>query len=167
MPRSEIDELPARVEGTRPIRVGEKVPAFAAPDERERERRVPDGPRPHVLVFYRGYWCPWCNGQLAALGRRFDDVRAIADTAVFGISVDPSERGRALRDELMLPFALLSDPAGAVVRRYGVWSDDERHSLPATVVFDATGTVRYVHVGIDFTDRPDEAELLAALAGAA
>ena len=42
-----------------------------------------------------------------------------------GISVDPIENNRAMVEKLLLPFPLLSDPEGRVIKEWGVWSDTE------------------------------------------
>jgi peroxiredoxin len=149
-----------------PICVGATAPTFVAADELGEERNVPEAACPHLLIFYRGDWCPWCNGQLAALARRFDGAAALPRAITFGISVDGSERGLLLRKKLLLPFALLSDPDGSIIRCFGFWNPKERISRPAVVVIDSHGTVRYVHAGDDHTDRPSEDAVLLALGGA-
>jgi len=61
----------------------------------------------------------------------------------------------------------LSDPRGALSRRYRVWNDDERSAIPAIVVVDQPETVRWVYAGHDVADRPGDEEVFAALDGRA
>lgn len=84
---------------------------------------------------------------------------------VVGISVDPPDHNRAMVEKLRLPFPLLSDAQGALSRRYGVWNGDERVAIPAIVVVDRAGTVRWVYAGHDFADRPGDEEVFGALDG--
>jgi peroxiredoxin len=59
-------------------------------------------------------------------------------------------------DKLILPFSLLADVDGEVIRRYGVWDEKGQISRPAIFVIDEGGTVRYSYVGEDFADRPGD-----------
>jgi hypothetical protein len=66
--------------------------------------------------------------------------------------------------KLSLPFPLLSDPRGDLIKRLGLWNDEEGVSEPAIVALDMSGTVRYLYSGgTDFADRPQEESLLYIL----
>jgi hypothetical protein len=67
--------------------------------------------------------------------------------------------------KLMLPFPLLSDARGELARRYGLWDAEEGVAVPAIVVVDRSGEIRYLYAGGDFADRPGDGEILAALDG--
>ena len=67
-------------------------------------------------------------------------------------------------EKLDLPFPLLSDPEGELIRRLGLWNEEEGVSEPAIVVLDKSGTVQYLYSsGKDFSDRPPEEYLLKIL----
>jgi len=67
-------------------------------------------------------------------------------------------------EKLGLPFPLLSDPRGDLIKRLGLWNDEEGVSEPAIVALDGSGTVRYLYSGgTDFADRPQEESLLYIL----
>jgi hypothetical protein len=67
-------------------------------------------------------------------------------------------------EKLSLPFPLLSDPRGDLIKRLGLWNDEEGVSEPAIVALDGAGTVRYLYSGgTDFADRPQEESLLYIL----
>ena len=67
-------------------------------------------------------------------------------------------------EKLDLPFPLLSDPRGELVKRCGLWNDEESVSEPAIVALDKSGTVQYLYSGgTDFADRPQEESLLYIL----
>jgi hypothetical protein len=69
-------------------------------------------------------------------------------------------------EKLDLPFPLLSDPRGELIKRLGLWNEEEGVSEPAIVVLDKSGIVRYLYSGgKDFSDRPPEENLLEILDG--
>ncbi|HET7481069.1 MAG TPA: peroxiredoxin family protein [Rubrobacteraceae bacterium] len=146
------------------ISVGEKAPTFELPDQTgypwNLSGQLELGPA--MLVFYRGDWCPYCNGQLASLARGFERF-ARYNTEVAAISVDPPEHSLALSNKLLLPFPVLTDPKGELAKRYGLWDAKEGVAVPATVLIDRTGEVAYLYAGKDFADRPAEEEVLSVL----
>src|SRR3712207_9586379 len=67
--------------------------------------------------------------------------------------------------KLLLPFPLLSDPRGDLIKRYGLWDEDDGVARPSIVVVDRSREVRYLYSGSDFADRPGDEEVFAALEG--
>jgi len=82
---------------------------------------------------------------------------------IAGVSVDPPSHGKAMAEKLELPFPLLSDPTGDLAKRCGLWNDRESVAVPAIVVIDRGGVIRYLYSGNDFADRPGDDEVLEAL----
>jgi hypothetical protein len=83
---------------------------------------------------------------------------------IAGISVDPPSRNAGMVDKLGLPFHLLSDPRGDLIKHCGLWNDEEGVSEPAIVALEKSGTVQYLYSGgADFADRPQEESLLYIL----
>ena len=82
---------------------------------------------------------------------------------VAGVSVDPPSHSKGMAEKLSLPFPLLSDPRGDLARRCGLWNAEEGVAVPAIVVVDREGIVRYLYEGRDFADRPGDEEVLGAL----
>ncbi len=82
------------------------------------------------------------------------------------ISVDPPSRNRQMVEKLDLPFTLLSDPRGDLIKTLGLWNEKEGVSEPAIVVLDGSGEVRYAYSGGgDFSDRPPNEILFELLDG--
>lgn len=89
-----------------------------------------------------------------------------AGVSVAGISVDPVANNLAMVEKLLLPFPLLSDPEGRVIKEWGVWSDGEGGiAQPAIFALRRDGSIAWRYVGIDFADRPTDDELFASLRG--
>src|SRR5215212_8031213 len=127
------------------VRVGEKIPYFELPDQQGYPWSLSGELElgPVVLVFYRGDWCQYCNGQLAAYARRYEEFDGHG-AQVTGVSVDPR---------------------GELTKRLGLWDEEEGVAKPSVVVLDRTGEIRYLYSGSDFADRPGDEEVLAALKG--
>ena len=79
------------------------------------------------------------------------------------MSVDPPSHNEAMVEKLDLPFPLLSDARGDLARRCDLWNDEEGVAVPAIVVLDRAGVIRYFYTGQDFADRPGDDEVLGAL----
>ncbi len=148
------------------LSVGQKVPYFELPDQLDYPWSISGQLEtgPVVLVFYRGDWDPYCNGQLASYARNYGEFER-RGAQVAGISVDPPRNNARMVGKLLLPFPLLSDPEGELARRYGLWDAEEGVAVPAVVVVDQSGEVRYLYKGNDPADRPEDGEVFAALKG--
>lgn len=75
-----------------------------------------------------------------------------------------------VRDEYgvdMTTMTILSDPDHAVIDRYGIFNDQEARGRPVphptTLIIDREGVVRWRVTETDYTLRPENEEILAAL----
>ena len=99
---------------------------------------------------------------MASYARDWEKFEA-AGLALAAISVDSVEQNAAMVDKLLLPFPVLSDPEGAVIRDYGVWNDAEGGlARPSLFLVRRDWSVAYTYVGQDFADRPRDEDLFAA-----
>ncbi len=73
-----------------------------------------------VLYFYPKDNTPGCTTQACGLRDRWPDYQGV-NAAVFGVSTDSLASHRTFIDKYGLPFPLLSDEDGKIVRAYGVW----------------------------------------------
>ena len=81
------------------------------------------------------------------------------------ICVDSVEQNRAMVDKLLLPFPILSDPEASVIEPWGVLNAAERGiAKPALFLVRPDRSVAFEYIGEDFTDRPTDEELFAAVA---
>lgn len=123
-----------------------------------------------VLVFYRGYWCPYCIAQLKEMRSLLTDELK-KDTEMLVVSID-DDKGtqtaitRITADGMKADFTFLSDPDHAVIARYGVTNPaGSRRGIPhpATYVIDKKGVVRWRDVQTDYKIRPTNAAVLTAV----
>jgi peroxiredoxin len=119
-----------------------------------------------VLIFYRGYWWPFCNSELRGIEQRLADFRA-AGVQPIAISVDTPEQSRDLSSKAGYTFPLLSDPKAETITRYGVLHKDgagRGHDIarPAEFLVDHAGTVRWRNLTGDIRVRARPEEILEA-----
>jgi peroxiredoxin len=88
------------------------------------------------------------------------------EVSLAGISVDPVKNNRAMVDKLLLPFPLLSDPEGRVIKEWGVWTDAEGGiAKPSIFAVRKDRLIAWRYVGNDYADRPTDDELFDSLRG--
>ena len=159
---------------TDPIKVGEVAPDFTLMDQNGRSVRLATLNKPALLVFYRGYWCPFCARQLA-------DLRSLPKPEdkfkVFAISVDPTDKSIGLANKIAadgkgeLPFPLLSDPGHQTIDAYGLFDPAyagqsfEGIARATILILDKDRKVLWSSVATDYKKRPSVIELRAAVDG--
>ncbi len=85
---------------------------------------------------------------------------------IAAISVDPPETNRPHRQKLGLSFPLLSDVSRETIRRYGLLHSGggpggSDISMPAEILVDSTGTIRWVNFTESATVRIRPEQVLA------
>ena len=95
--------------------------------------------------------------QLAHAYPRFQ----AAGVALAMLSPDSVKRARQLAEQTAAPFPVLSDMDDDTTVAYNLFEDGI--ALPATVLVDATGQVRWQYVGQKPSDRPSPEMLLASV----
>jgi peroxiredoxin len=104
------------------VAVGAQAPVFGAVDENGRQWHLDEALErsPRVLIFYRGDWWPYCNGQLVSYARKHEEFQK-RGAEIIAICVDTPEQNKAMIDKLLLPLHILSDPEGErAIKPYGV-----------------------------------------------
>jgi peroxiredoxin len=185
--RQQINELKAQGAEGRALGVGAQAPDFELESVSGRRVRLSGELTrgPVVLTFYRGKWCPFCNLQLKSLQRVVDAFKE-QGASLLAISPQTLEASRELYAEGTPDFELLSDPGNATAAAYGLsyrisnelqnalnimgldlaaLNGEAAETLPigATYVVAPDGRIAYAFVDADFTNRPEPADILAAL----
>ena len=117
-----------------------------------------------LLSFHPLAWTGVCQRQMEALEMNADAFAELKAQA-FGISVDPVPSKKAWADAIGVKRTrLLSDfwPHGAAASALGLFREDDGFSERASVIVDASGTVRFVKV-YPIGEVPDVNELLEVL----
>jgi peroxiredoxin len=123
--------------------------------------------------------------ELDALKKTTAEFKALGATFI-AISPQLQSFNRELREEKKLTFEILSDPGNEVAQRYGLtfklpddlkeiylkfnidlekYNGDDSWTLPlpARLVIDQEGIIRYAAINADYTVRPEPEETIAAL----
>ncbi len=125
------------------IKIGSPVPDFEV-QTRGKPLRLSDfkGRQHVVLFFYPGDFTPVCTQEACYFRDNTDELKKLG-AAVLGISRDDDSSHEKFRAEYNLPYELVSDPGGKLIKQFGLARFGGL--LPpkrATFVIDKDGIVR-------------------------
>ncbi len=158
-----------------PVGVGEEAPDFTLEDTQGQQVTLSSarGKMPKVLVFFRGYWCPFCAHQLSELRSLLKTDERVR---LLTVSVDDHEKSKQLAEKIAsdgkgsVNYAMLSDPGHQIIDAYGLHDpayDGKRFDgvpHPAVYVIDKDGRVAWARVESDYKVRPSNEDIRAVLA---
>ena len=115
-----------------------------------------------VVLFFRGPWCPVCRRQIVRIGERKVEWEGLGANiiAVSSCPITDSSEDTPLRQ---YGIDYQHDPGGAEIVRLGLAMEHPEHGIiarPATLIADATGIIRYAHIGTHTRDRPEPEAIL-------
>jgi peroxiredoxin len=167
--------------------INSKAPDFKATDQNGNEVRLKDLVKKGkvVLIFYRGYWCPFCHRELQRLS---DSLQLIKDKGATVIAVTPEKPENVLRtaDTVKAGYSILHDeglkimkayevefvvPENTVTRYRNTGIDLEKINgkdwnylpVPAVYIIDKESTITYRFFNTDYKKRPTVQEILKNL----
>jgi peroxiredoxin len=157
-----------------PVAVGESAPDFTLEDQNGNKVALSDArdKSPVVLVFYRGYWWPYCARQLAELRSLLNKHENVK---LYAISIDPPDVSKTFAEKIAsdgkgaVGFPLLSDPAHKIINAYGLrdpaYEGQKVYGIPhpAVYVIDKSGKVTWAKVESDYRKRPTNQEIRNAI----
>jgi len=141
---------------------------------------------PVVVTFYRGGWCPYCNLELKAYQEIIPQIVA-AGASLVAISPEKPDDTLSTAEKNALTFEVLSDVGQKVGRAFGLvylfteelksayrgfnldiparngTPDEWALPVSATYVIDRNGLIVYAYTDVDYRDRADPRDVLAAL----
>ncbi len=140
---------------------------------------------PLVLTFFRGAWCPYCSETLDSLEEALPDLVA-AGASLVGLTPETGGRALAMKQAHALNYDVLIDVDLAIGMAFGVVFRTppayeavlrsrrvdlpERSGnatswlpIPATFLVGRNGRIAKRWVDIDFTRRPEPADIVAAV----
>lgn len=171
----------------RAVKAGDQAPDFRLPDARGGHVQLRNllARGPVVVSFYRGGWCPYCNLELRALENTLPAIRQLGAELV-AISPQTPDESLSTTEKNDLSFPVLSDFGSATARRYGIafaladelqpiytrsghampdknGDDSWLLPIPATYVVDMNSTIVLAFIDVDYRNRLEPAEIVAAL----
>ena len=148
------------------MQIGTNAPDFTLKDSNGNDWKLSEHfGKTIVLLFYPGDNTPVCTKQLCSVRDNWDDYQKSGAT-IIGISTDSVQSHKDFAEKYDFPFTLLADEAGKTVEMYDVKSWLPGRSARAVVVIDKNGKIAYRKVQAVSLFRPDDAEVLAAIAEA-
>jgi peroxiredoxin len=151
------------------VAVGQPAPDFSLTDADGRPFRLSElRGAPVLMKFYRGYWCPYCVGELAQLDRFAEDFAALGVKLV-AVSSDRVDELAPFRRKHGWAIRLIADPTLVAHRLYNVQfrkftprrGPFRDLAIPTTILIDRDGRVLWVEQTPDFRVRPQADMVLA------
>jgi len=169
------------------LKVGEKAPEFNITNAFGKQvslyQELKKGPV--VLVFYRGAWCPFCNMHLHVLQNALPQFKKYG-AQLIAVTPQKPDRSAAQIKKDAYPFEVLSDLDSSVMKSYKLYyeldpqlvSVYKKHGLdveafngegrnvlpvPGSFVIDRGGVIRAMHADIDYKNRMEPENIIAAL----
>jgi len=167
------------------LEVGAKAPVFTALDADSVKFELDDALKtgPVVLIFYRGYWCPFCNKHLSQIQ---DSLKLITEKGATVIAISPQkpEYLDKMAEKTKAKFTLLYDEGYKIADAYDVTftpeskqlfvyntvlnaklkkthSDDtQRLPIPATYIINKDGKIVWRQFNPDYKKRSSVNEIL-------
>jgi peroxiredoxin Q/BCP len=141
------------------LSVGDDAPTFELRDHHGERTTLPESGTA-VVYFYPRADTPGCTAEACSF-RDSWDAFAERDVPVFGVSDDPVDDLSAFAEKHDLPFTLLSDPDGAVARRYDSYGEKNMFGNTFDGTFRNTfvvhdGEIAAVFEGVSPEDHAEE-----------
>jgi peroxiredoxin len=167
--------------------ISSKAPDFKAKDQYENEIRLKDLLKKGkvVLVFYRGYWCPYCNKELARLQ---DSLSLITEKGATVVAVSPEKPENVMltAEKTKATFSILHDAGLKIMKAYDVEFEVNENTItryrnsgldlekingsngkylpvPAVFIIDKDSNVTYRFFESDYKKRPSVKDILSNL----
>ena len=167
--------------------INSKAPDFKGTDQFGKEIRLKDAIKQGkvVLVFYRGYWCPFCNRQLKKLE---DSLQFIKEKGATVIAVSPEKPESVSKtiDKTKAEYPVLYDEGLKIMKAYEVDYEVQENTItryrntgidlektngkdwkflpvPAVYIIDKEGKITYRYFDADYKKRPSVQEILKNL----
>jgi peroxiredoxin len=167
--------------------IGSKAPDFKANDQDGKDVRLKDLLKKGkvVLVFYRGYWCPYCNRELSRLQDSLSLIQEKGATVV-AVSPEKPELIKQTVEKTKAAYPVIYDEGMKIMKGYEVEYELEETTLaryrssgldieknngdngkylpvPAVYIIDKESNVTYRFFDTDYKKRPSIAEILKNL----
>ncbi|MBI5857265.1 MAG: AhpC/TSA family protein [Sphingobacteriales bacterium] len=164
--------------------IGSKAPDFKANDQNGKQVKLKDLLKDGkvVLIFYRGYWCPYCNKELSRLQ---DSLQMIKDKGATLVAVSPEQPENISKtiEKTKAEYPVLYDEGLKIMKAYDVEFEVPENTLtryrnsgldieknngangkylpvPAVYIIDEESTITYRFFDSDYRKRPSVKELL-------
>ena len=170
-----------KAENVSPLMISQSVPKIDVLSLEGKAVKITDviKEKPSVLVFYRGGWCPFCNGHLSELGKAQKEILELG-YQIIAISPDSPEKLKETIEKDGLTYSLYSDLEGNLIKAMGIAFEAPenykpmldklsggKHAkilpIPSVFVLDTKGTIEFEYVSPDYKNRISSDLLISVL----
>jgi peroxiredoxin len=128
--------------------------------------------KPHLLLFYRGNWCPFCTAQVEELANGYKQLEE-AGLSVILISPQSIKKNQALAARFDVPMVFLRDRDSTAAKQLGIlhqWGTpmglqvlgyESDTVMPTIIMTDAQGKIVFSDQTDNYRARPEFATLLS------
>jgi peroxiredoxin len=122
--------------------------------------------RPHLLIFYRGNWCPFCTAQIEELVLDYQRLEDLGVSVVL-ISSQSLKKNQALATRFDVPMIFLRDKDNTAAKQLGIfhkWGTpmgiqmlgyDSDTVLPTVILTNPEGQIIYTDQTDNYRVRPE------------
>lgn len=143
------------------VKVGDKSPVSSLKTVSDKTVDLKKGT--HVLVFYRGAWCPYCINQIEKLNEEVAP-KLKGTASLLGISVDSAPTAKKMKSERKLNFDLVSDFQRMNIQSFNIVNPSSRGDIAHPSVFIIKdGIVIFSDVNTSYSKRTANLQILKFL----
>jgi peroxiredoxin Q/BCP len=141
------------------LEVGTTAPSFTTTDDEGNSVSLSDFKgKMVVLYFYPKDDTPGCTKQAQSFRDSFSEYQD-KDMVVLGVSRDDQASHKMFKEKYGLPFTLLSDSDGSIIKAYDV--DGGGYAKRVTYIIDGEGKI--VHVDSNVNTSTHAGDILASM----
>ncbi len=130
--------------------------------------------RPHILMFFRGNWCPLCMAQIKELANAYQQIEACGAKVAL-IAPQPHNNTKALAKKFDVDFDFYTDKGNKAARALGIanaWGVpfgmqvlgySSETVLPTVIITDPDGKILWAHETDNYRVRPEPETFLEVL----
>ncbi|PHS22842.1 MAG: alkyl hydroperoxide reductase [Robiginitomaculum sp.] len=130
--------------------------------------------RPHILIFFRGNWCPLCMAQIKELAKAYQQIEACGAKVAL-IAPQPHKNTKTLAKKFDVDFDFYTDKGNKAARALGIANSwgipfgmqvlgySSETVLPTVIITDPDGKILWADETDNYRVRPEPETFLAVL----
>lgn len=172
----------------KPLKIGDLAPNFSGIDQYGNAISLDDmlSEGSVLVIFYRGYWCGYCQKNLAEFQEEFSSLSS-AGVQVVAIAPETQQNVDKTIQKNNIEFSVISDNDNSIMKKYNVafnvtkayqdkvlkFTDSSLNvinnqkeailPIPAAYLINAKGKISFVHFDPDYSKRVTVSQILNQL----
>lgn len=184
----DIQKLKDSGQQSRVLKVGDAIPDIKLPNQKNELVDIKDllHEGPLIITFYRGFWCVFCNLDLANLNTYLPEIERLGAKMV-SLSPERLPYSKKIIARQKLNYDILFDEDNRVAEQFNLkhsigkdlkdlylngfnvnmkqihGNDEWALPMPAKFLVDQNGIIQFSESKADYRDRPDPDDLMKIL----